>query len=535
MTTMTPTSSFTLRRSPDRKLSAFRSLGALRPIAGPIVRVTADIGSIWLTFMFSWWVVASYDGDALAHKIVPIALVIGTVSILVCIAYAAMGLYTHPRNFSLPAKIGRIAVVNLVMFLVAAAIVTVAHQPVVPTIDLLFTTIVGSIVPLSLTRVAVDVLRSEDQHTSAQKHGEIADERKVLVIGGAGYIGSSLVEKLLKLGLQVRVLDAMHFGEQTLSAVAQHPNLSLIREDFRCIEALTRAMSGVGSVIHLGGLVGDPACAVDAGLTVDVNVTATKLVGQIAKARGVRRFIFASSCSVYGACDQIMDEQSHFNPQSLYARSKVASEAVLEDLKSEEFAVTCLRFATIYGVSGRMRFDLVVNLLCAKAVLDRNITVYGPQQWRPFVHVDDVAQAIAMTLQAPIGVVAGQAFNVGSDDQNHTLASVAELIRKQVPAARITTDDTFVDTRNYRVSFKKIRSQLGFVPAWSLERGIAQVIETVGSNRVGHYSQAAYSNALYLKERGSKSFNHFKITGWENELMSIDRIAATSTIDRLVA
>ena len=169
----------------------------------------------------------------------------------------------------------------------------------------------------------------------------------------------------------------MHYGEATLSRVAGHPNLTLIREDFRHIEALTRAVSGVGSVIHLGGLVGDPACAVDTDLTVDVNVTATKVIGEIAKARGVRRFIFASSCSVYGACDEVVNEEAHFNPQSLYARSKVASEAVLKRLNDRDFAVTCLRFSTIYGISGRTRFDLVVNLLCAKAVRDGAITVYG--------------------------------------------------------------------------------------------------------------------------------------------------------------
>ena len=174
-------------------------------------------------------------------------------------------------------------------------------------------------------------------------------------------------------------------------------------------------MSGIGSVIHLGGLVGDPACALDPELTVDVNVTATKLVGEIAKARGVRRFIFASSCSVYGSCDEIVDEDSRFNPQSLYARSKVASEVVLRALNCGDFAVTCLRFATIYGISGRTRFDLVVNLLCAKAVREGVITVFGPDQWRPFVHVDDVARAIMITLQAPIEQVAGEAFNVGSD------------------------------------------------------------------------------------------------------------------------
>jgi nucleoside-diphosphate-sugar epimerase len=354
----------------------------------------------------------------------------------------------------------------------------------------------------------------------------------VLVIGGAGYIGSALVEGLLNQDLSVRVLDAFHFGEAPLTRVSGHPNLTLVRADFRHIEALTRAMSGVGTVIHLGGLVGDPACAVDPELTVDVNVTATKLIGEIAKASGVRRFIFASSCSVYGASDELVDERSRFNPQSLYARSKVASEAVLHTLNDSTFAVTCLRFATVYGVSGRARFDLVVNLLAAKAVRDGIITVFGPDQWRPFVHVEDVARAIVMTLQAPIGVVAGEVFNVGSDSQNYTLGDVGELIKAQVPDARIDSDMACVDKRNYRVSFRKIRAQLGFEPAWTVDQGIAQVIRAVRSNEVGHYSLAPYSNVLSLKVLGTQRFGNFKITGWEHELMNIAQITSNRSESR---
>jgi nucleoside-diphosphate-sugar epimerase len=274
-------------------------------------------------------------------------------------------------------------------------------------------------------------------------------------------------------------------------------------------------------------LVGDPACALDPDLTIDVNLTATKLVGEIAKACGVKRFIFASSCSVYGACDDIVDEQSEFNPQSLYAKTKVASEAVLAPLNDSDFAVTCLRFATVYGISGRARFDLVVNLLCAKAVRDGVITVFGPDQWRPFVHVEDVARSIDTVLNAPVDTVAGEAFNVGSDAQNYTLGQAAELIKRQVPDAEITLDENFTDTRNYHVSFAKIRTQLGFEPTWTLERGISQVIAVVRSNQVGHYSLPTYSNLLSLKECDPKSFSSFQITGWENDFMNIANAAAT--------
>lgn len=514
--------------------NSFHNFSGLRPTLGTALRITADIGSIWAAFLFGWLIIGGNDLAALiAGESAGIVPLIGLLSILALVAYIAAGLYTHTHSYRLVAKIRRVAAVNLTLFVVAVALLSVAVPPTGLGLDVLAATIAGSFILPSLARAGSAVLRMENWRGDGEH--EESDENKVLVIGGAGYIGSALVEKLLKLGLKVSVLDAMHFGEEPLSHVAGHPNLTLIREDFRHIEALTRAVNGVGSVIHLGGLVGDPACAVDCDLTVDVNVTATKVIGEIAKARGVRRFIFASSCSVYGASDEIVNETSRFNPQSLYARSKVASEAVLGTLNSRDFAVTCLRFATIYGISGRTRFDLVVNLLCAKAVRDQTITVYGEDQWRPFVHVEDVARAITMTLLAPRQLVAGEAFNVGSDPQNYTLGEVAQLIQKQVPDAGITSDDSFVDKRNYRVSFAKIRSRLGFVPDWTIERGIAQVVALVSSNQVGDYSLPTYSNVLYLKARGAKSFGSFKITGWEHELMNIDRIVSPGAVDRSAA
>jgi nucleoside-diphosphate-sugar epimerase len=532
----TPISFMTKPISFEHFTLLFRNFSGLRPTLGTVLRVTSDISAIWIAFLFGWLFVDGNDLAMLtASKSSGIVALIGVLSILTLAAYIAVGLYTCTRSFGLLAKICRIGAVNFTLLAITGAVLSLAQPPTGLRFGMLATTVLGSIIPLSLARVGSAVLRTENWRGDNNEQNEGTNEHKVLVIGGAGYIGSALVEKLLNLGLQVSVLDAMHFGEATLSRVARHPNLSLIREDFRHIEALTRAVSGVGSVIHLGGLVGDPACAVDTDLTVDVNVTATKVIGEIAKARGVRRFIFASSCSVYGACDEIVDEDSHFNPQSLYARTKVASEAVLGALNSRDFAVTCLRFATIYGISGRTRFDLVVNLLCAKAVRDRMITVYGADQWRPFVHVADVARAITTALRAPADLVAGEAFNVGSDAQNYTLGEVAELIKRQVPDAEITSDDTFADKRNYRVSFAKIQSRLGFEPAWTIERGIAQVTALVRSNEVGHYSLPTYSNVLYLKERGTKSFGSFKITGWENELMNIDRIVSANAVDRSAA
>lgn len=521
---------------------ALRHFSELRPTAGTILRIGVDIASIWAAFAIGWIVVVGSETSILTTQsgtLIPLA---ACLSILCFLTYADAGLYTGSHALPLQSKLGRLFVVNMTLFAIAAVIWFLTNQLTglaigspLTVMELFAVAFLLSTVLIISARITSLVLRSDDIERAEAGDQQPGDENRVLVIGGCGYIGSVLVEKLLAQGKQVLVLDAMHFGEEPLSTVANDPNLTIVREDFRHVEALTRAMNGVGSVVHLGGLVGDPACAIDPDLTIDVNLTATKLVGEIAKACGVKRFIFASSCSVYGACDEVVDEQSQFNPQSLYARTKVASEAVLAPLNDQDFAVTCLRFATVYGISGRARFDLVINLLCAKAVRDGVITVFGPDQWRPFVHVEDVARAVAMVLEARIDRVAGEAFNVGSDAQNYTLGQAAEMINRQVSDAQIAVDDGFTDTRNYRVSFGKIRAQLGFEPAWTLERGISQVVAVVRSNRVGHYSLPTYSNALHLKECGSKSFASFQITGWENEFMNIPELIAAQPNNRSTA
>jgi len=507
-----------------------RHIQAIPATAGTMLRVGVDNLAICASVVVCLLLVQGQSLSTLtSDDLRRIASMTALLSVMTSLAYAGAGLYARNcSDLTLAAKINRVVSINCASFAIAGVVLLQIGQ------SISFATVVIpwllSTLMLSLARVGAAVVRSESVRDNAQVqvlHNRLeAPGRKILVIGGAGYIGSSLVKMLLvDRTLEVSVLDAVHFGEEALSSVSGNPRLTLIREDFRHIETLTRSMAGVGAVVHLGGLVGDPACAIDPELTTDVNVTATKVVGEIAKACGVRRFVFASSCSVYGASGEIVEETSRFNPQSLYARSKVASELVLDALNDSDFAVTRLRFATVYGISGRTRFDLVVNLLCAKAVRDGVITVFGPDQWRPFVHVDDVARAIAMTLQAPVNQVGGEAFNVGTDEQNFTLGEVAELIRKQVPDAKIISDPKCADLRNYHVSFAKIRDRLGFTPIWTLERGISQIVRLVRSNEVGHYSLPTYSNFLYLKERGATSFSIFKITGWEDELMKADRVS----------
>lgn len=331
------------------------------------------------------------------------------------------------------------------------------------------------------------------------------NERRVLVIGGAGYIGSALVPKLLDSGFHVRVLDIMMFGESTLAAVRNHPRLELIKGDFRHTDEVVQAMQGVETVVHLGAIVGDPACALDENLTIDVNLCATKMVADYAKRHRISRFIFASTCSVYGASSNILDERSTVKPLGIYGHTKFASEKVLLDMTDGQFRPTILRFATIYGLSGRTRFDLVVNLLTAKAKLDGEITVHDGDQWRPFVHVDDAALAIHTVIEAPLATVGGEIFNVGVSDQNFTIRQVGELIHEQVPTAQLIFSETAQDRRDYRVDFSKIRNLLNYKTQWTVPKGISQVLEAINSGQVTDYRAPQYSNVAFLRREGTAS------------------------------
>jgi nucleoside-diphosphate-sugar epimerase len=322
----------------------------------------------------------------------------------------------------------------------------------------------------------------------------------VLLIGGAGYIGSALIPKLLDRGYQVRLLDCFLYGEEPIQPVMQHPNLEIHRGDFRNVDTVVAAMRNMKSVIHLGGLVGDPACALDEELTMQINLIATRMIAQVAKGNGISRFVFASSCSVYGASDQILNERSALNPVSLYARSKIASENVLLAMREGGFEPVILRFGTIYGLSGRTRFDLVVNLLTAKALVEKVITVFGKDQWRPFLHVHDAGRAVLAALDAGSENVAPLIFNVGCDKQNYTLGQVGEMIQSMVPNSKLVCTEENVDRRNYRVEFQRIRESLGFEPVWTLEAGIQQVLDAIGSGKVHNYHDPKYSNVKFLSK-----------------------------------
>lgn len=342
-------------------------------------------------------------------------------------------------------------------------------------------------------------------------------DRHVLVIGGAGYIGSALLPKLLQRGYRVRLLDMLMFGDAAIESVKDHPNLQVVPGDFRHVQTVLEAMRDVTAVIHLGAIVGDPACSLDEDLTIDVNLSATRMIAELAKQQGIQRFIFASTCSVYGACDETLDERSQVKPISLYGHTKLASERVLMELSDDTFRPTIVRFATIYGLSGRTRFDLVVNVLTAKAKLDGEITVFGGDQWRPFVHVDDAALAVATIMDAPIELIGDEIYNVGSNDQNYTITQIGEIVHECVVDAKLLIDNEDVDKRNYRVDFSKIRNQLNFTPHWTVEAGIQQVLEAIASGDVTDYRDARYSNFKFLTTEGTSQLAR---DNWARELIN---------------
>lgn len=354
--------------------------------------------------------------------------------------------------------------------------------------------------PLALARVLLNLPYGKHKTLASIA---VNQRGPVLVIGGAGYIGSHTVDLLLEAGYAVRVLDRLMYGDQSLQPFIGRRDFELIQGDATDITKLTLAMKGASAVVHLAGLVGDPACAVDPDFTRHTNIVATRMAKDVAQSLGVHRFVFASSCSVYGMSDKEVSETGILNPVSLYAQTKIDSENELLYSGRDDFFVTVLRFATVFGHSPRPRFDLVGNLFTAQAMTDGLITVIGPQQWRPFIHVRDLGRSIVRVLKAPPELVQDQIFNVGDKRLNLTILQLAEEVQKVCGRYRdvqISVSDNVQDRRNYAVSFEKIRTLLGYEAATNLEQGIDEMATNIRDGRYQHYRDQVYSNVAMTKK-----------------------------------
>jgi nucleoside-diphosphate-sugar epimerase len=323
--------------------------------------------------------------------------------------------------------------------------------------------------------------------------------RGVLVIGGAGYIGSVLVRRLMQAGYRVRVLDELLYGDAPIADLRRDPQFELLRDDFRHVEGIVKAVDGMDAVVHLGAIVGDPACKLDNRVTLETNLAATALIKHVCHGAGLRRFLFASTCSVYGASPYLLDERSTPAPISLYACTKLDAERLILSQPAADFAPTILRLATAFGWSYRPRFDLVVNLLVAQALTAGRITIFNQRQWRPFVHVEDIAGAFLACLRASTSQVAYEIFNAGDDRLNATLSELASRICAQIPGLKVEYVEN-ADHRNYRVNFDKIRARLDFICVKTLQDGISELRHAFETGQVVNYCEAVYHNDRSLVE-----------------------------------
>ncbi|MCM3874388.1 MAG: NAD(P)-dependent oxidoreductase [Pyrinomonadaceae bacterium] len=318
----------------------------------------------------------------------------------------------------------------------------------------------------------------------------------ILVTGGAGYVGSTLVPMLLGEGNRVRVLDSLLHGGGSLLGVWANPGFEFQLGDVRDRDAVRKALLGIDAVVHLAAIVGDPACARQPELAREVNLDASLTLLEDSKRAGVSRFVFASTCSNYGKMsdpESYVDETSELRPVSLYAETKVAIEqAMLES--NGAMCKTPLRFATVFGVSPRMRFDLTVNEFTLDLLTKKHLVVFGEQFWRPYIHVRDVARAICLVLASPENAVQGEVFNVGDTTENYQKLQLVDLMRPYAPDAKVEFVRREEDPRDYRVCFTKINHRLGFDVSLTVRNGIEEVAWLVKHGVISDFDAPAYRN-----------------------------------------
>ena len=322
--------------------------------------------------------------------------------------------------------------------------------------------------------------------------------KKVLVTGGAGYIGSVLVRILLEKGYYVRAFDSLKFGGDALFDVAQHKNFEFMKGDLRVDADIDKALEGMDYVAHLAAIVGDPACSKFPDEANEVNWTASVNLFNKAEKAGIKRFVFASTCSNYGKMadpDSYVDENSELRPVSLYAELKVKFENyILKEKKKSPMCATALRFSTVYGFSPRIRFDLTVNEFTRNVCMTGEQEIWGPQFNRPYCHVDDLARAVLLVLRSPKKKVRANVFNVGDTKENYSKRMLMEEIQKQIPEAKAIYVDKTEDPRDYRVNCDKIKDELGFSITKKVPDGIREIAKLMHNGLISDPHSAKFRN-----------------------------------------
>jgi len=327
---------------------------------------------------------------------------------------------------------------------------------------------------------------------------------KILLVGGAGYVGSVLAEELLERGYAVRVLDRMYYGDDGLADIRDR--VELIIGDMRT--AGPEVMDGVNAVVHVGGLSNDPTAEYNPRANQEMNVDATRMLAEFCKKAGVRRYVFASSCSIYdrGVSDQekdvLQDETSDVNPQAAYSKSKYDAERELLKLADKDFCPVILRKGTIFGFSRRMRYDLVVNTFIKDALYRGAITMhYGGEMWRPLIDVRDAARAYIACIEAPEDKVHGQIFNITL--HNIRISELALRVQRALGelgiGAELRPDYGYKGVRSYRVSAQKIDRVLGVRPRVSIEESVTNIVEKIRQHGYTDFDNPRYYNIRWMK------------------------------------
>ncbi len=477
-----------------------------------IIRMLADVVMVNIALLLSLWLrfwlldLGSPDGDSLVKVLAAYQhaymLNAPIFSVVIVLIFGLNGIYARAPGYVGKFKLLVVFQAVTVTFLLCGTIHYFVWQGQLPNAfprGVLLLAWVFTLVFAGGVRLTKDIIVSAPSPRPRRTVRPDQWTERVLVIGGCGYIGAVLCRKLLDEGYKVRVLDNLMFGLDPIRDIAEHENFELEKGDFRNIERVVQTMKDVDKVVHLGAIVGDPACAIDSEFTIAVNFAATRMIAEVAKGYGVERLLFASTCSVYGAADVLLDEHSALNPISLYAETKIDAEATLLKATDADFSPVVLRFATLFGFAPRPRFDLVVNLFAGQAHKDKKITIINGEQWRPFVHVTDVAEAICATLRAPLSVVKGQIYNVGGNDMNYHISELGRIVAETIPGTEVIEKTAPGDLRNYRVSFDKIAHELGFRPKVGLEEGILEIAEAFKREEVDDFKADKYSNLSYTR------------------------------------
>lgn len=336
------------------------------------------------------------------------------------------------------------------------------------------------------------------------------DMRCVFVTGGAGYVGAVLVPLLLNKGYHVRVLDLFLFGDKALDSVKDHPNLQIFKGDIRDQELLKKTVSGSDSVIHLACISNDPSFELNPDLSRTINYDAFGPLVKISHDAGVKRFIYASTCSVYGISEADNVTEDHpLLPITDYNKYKGLCEPVLRDYQSANFTTVIIRPATVCGFSPRQRLDLTVNILTNHAWHNNRISVFGGEQCRPNIHITDVVELYTMLLEIDQSLIAGKTFNAGY--QNYTVAELASIVKSVVEEERplgetveiVTTPSD--DKRSYRISSEKIRREIGFMPKHTIQDASRDLVRAFKDNRIPNpMSDISYYNI--------KTFQNIQLT-----------------------